>query len=202
MENDEENSYINIKIYFKDRGLNLKKNHYKTIIPDQSKPSSGWIKQFVSASQKTVLGYAIYCSTVEPDLSSELIHVFIKAVCHLFERKKRESIANACRIPFLKADAEATRLRWRVAQCAHTNTEMQTCTQTYKVTNTHTKETHQHFWEHAGVFANGSFHRAQDLLQTEETAQGQCGERNVLLFTCAYSLNPSLSAMFLMREGH
>lgn len=58
--------------------------------------------------------------------------------------RKRESIANACRIPFLKADAEATRLWRRVAQCTHTNTEMQTCTQTYKDTNTHTYTQKRH----------------------------------------------------------
>lgn len=107
---------------------------------------------------------------------------FIKAVCHLFERNKRESIANVCRIPFLKADAEATRLRQRVAQCAHTHK------QRYKhvpkhTKDKHTKETRKHFWEHAGVFANGSFHRAEDLLQTEETAQGQCRvEREIYCF--------------------
>lgn len=55
---------------------------------------------------------------------------------------KRENIVNVCRIPFLKADAEATRLQRRVAQCTHTNTEMQTCTQTYKDTHTHTQKRH------------------------------------------------------------
>lgn len=59
-----------------------------------------------------------FCGARDPFRADS--HVFIKALCHLFERNKRENIADMCGIPFPIADAEATRLRRRVAVCTYT----------------------------------------------------------------------------------
>ncbi len=142
--------------------------------------------------------YAIYCSSVERDLSSELIHVSLLKQPATCLKGRKEKVLQ------MRVGSHSWRLMRRLQGCggvwrsAHTQT--QRCKHALKHTKTHT-HTHTHKRDTQAlqgacrcicqcVFSSSSRPSAN---RRDNPRPVWRRERHVMLFTCVYSLNPSLS---------